>query len=448
MIHPQDTIIMGISGGADSVCLLHILYTLKHELKLNLRGVHVHHGLRQQEADEDAAFVQELCEKMGIPVTLYSFEIKKEAHQRKVSEEEAGRLIRYEVFEKERSKFKQGKIAVGHHMNDQAETILFNLMRGSGLKGIGGMAPVRGHILRPLLAVTREEIETYCKDRNLSFRTDSTNLVELYSRNKIRLNLIPYMEEQFNPELVKSLYQFSRIIKRIDHYMEEENGKAMERCVTMRGKQGIIHLESFLQQHPAIQYEILRKILNSILENLENIGYKHFENIIGLVDKQSGKKVHLPQGILVKREYDHIIIEKENRGKAETEPFCCKINPPCILEIPGEGGFVECRLYQAQKQKTYSKKTYTKCFDYDKIKGTLEIRTKRPGDFIFLRGINGKKKIKSFFIDQKVPRTQRGKIPLLAEGQNILWIVGYRINERYKIDSSTKNILEITYRQQ
>jgi tRNA(Ile)-lysidine synthase len=444
MIEVKDHVIVGLSGGADSVCLLWILNQLKDVLDIQVHAIHVHHGLRGEAADDDAKFTKKLCEELNIPIEIIYREIGEEAKKNKISVEEAGRVARYECFYKKREALGSGKIAIGHHMNDQAETILFNMMRGSGLKGLGGINPVRGYIIRPLIECTRFELEDFCREHKLPFVNDLTNDLEVYTRNKIRLNLIPYIEQNFNTSFVKQMNGMGELIRDEDAYLDKQADCFISMIPNQKDNHTIhIDIDQLTKLDRVIRKRVYRKLIFNLSKGLKNYENKHILLIEDLLSKDTGKKLSLPYGIVVERVYNELCFRMIEENLEQWEYVVEK--ETTIVEIKEINGQFEFIKFDNQNYHQFSQNRYTKWFDYDKIKCNLTIRNRRIGDFIWLNGINGKKKLKDFFIDEKISRNMRDKIPLLADGSSILWIVGHRMSEFYKITEDTKRILEVNY---
>jgi tRNA(Ile)-lysidine synthase len=441
MIKYKDHIVIGVSGGADSMSLLHVLYSMQQEYELKLTAVHIHHGLRGKEADEDADFVSNICSQYQIPYVLYRFDIGQEAKLRKLTEEEAGRMMRYTAFEEVLQKKGAQKIAVAHTTNDQAETLLMRLMRGTGLQGLGGIPPVRGPIIRPLIGCTREEVETYCKQYQVLFRNDSSNHTELYTRNKIRIHLIPWLQKELNPTVVDILNQTSILLQEEERYMDEQAQMLFEQVVGVRqdGESIELHVSKLLSVHPVMRKRILRKAILCVRESLKDIGFGHIVDMEGLLQKQTGKKINLPGKILVEKQYDILKIYKKT---IVHKGYFYEIQEKSPLFIVELGQYVRAIVYPKENFTDFSHSVYTKTFDYDKIKNGIQIRTRLTGDRIQLRG---NKKLKDFFIDEKVPRDSRDKVPLVTDGQQIIWVVGYGKSRAYEVDIHTKRVIQISF---
>jgi len=457
IIKTGDRILIGLSGGADSVCLFFVLLDLKENYHLSLQAVHIHHGLRGQEADRDASFVKELCSRYQIPCILKYYDIASEAKKQGVSEEEAGRNIRYAAMEQIRKELGYTKIAVAHHAGDQAETILFHLCRGSGLAGLTGMRPVSGYLIRPLLRVSRKEIENYLKERGQPWCEDTTNLENQYSRNRLRNQVFPLLTAQINAETTEHIVAAGEMIKEAYDYIREEAEQKKEKLVRWEQKTGEQRLdtEGILSLSPVLRKEIYRLLLKET-GGLCDITAYHLEQLDELVKGQVGRKIDLPGEREAQKTYQSVLFFK--KGSKEI-CFLADWLKDSILLRPGESyplfpgktlmvGIPEeihqfCLKRGLKREKIMEENHYTKCFDYDKIKDTLKLRTRQKGDYLKLGNGYETKMLKKYFIDQKIMREERERIPLIADGSHILWVIGYRISAGFKITDATRTILQI-----
>jgi len=458
MIASQDTIIVGVSGGADSVCLLTILKELQKSIGFSIIVVHINHCIRGHESDMDQEFVRKLCQKYEVEFKAFSVEIQKIAEQEKISVEEAGRKARYRIFQEVLSvsaEGSSGKIAVAHHMDDQGETILMNVLRGSGIKGVCGMQPVRGNIIRPLLCVRRREIEHYLELKGQMFRTDSTNLDNDYTRNRLRNVVFPFLEENVNLHSIENICGMAQMVSEAESYIERQAIVAKSKCVSInQDNTHTINIPLFSENDIIIKKYIIRKVLDELAGRLKDIYKIHIESILELENKQVGSQVDIAYKIIAKRGYNEIVIYK----KSNREEHICQNLPKDIVNeertsvsiedryYVKKEGFIRfnkadfCKLYEFEK---IIGNDYTKVFDYDKIKFTLQLRTRQTGDYIQIDENGGNKKIKDFFIDCKVPKDYRDRVLLLADGNCILWIVGFRMSEGYKISNKTNKFLQV-----
>ena len=519
MLEAGDRILTGVSGGADSVCLLFLLHEIQKRIPISLRVVHVCHGIRK-EAGEDAEYVKSLCEKLEIPFEREDVDVPALAKREGLSEEEAGRRARYEIFEAKAKKwlgetrlervttesmestsgstkptaegmeptvtYGRVKIALAHHAGDRAETLLFNLFRGSGLKGLASIPPMRETkaagvmVIRPLLCLTREEIEEYLADQEIAYCQDATNAGDEYARNRIRHHILPYAEEEICHGATAHLNQAAELLAETEEYLRQQTDAARKECVSSFDGQLKVQFEGLLEgqskenskelritcdsfaRFPAlIQKRLLLELLLELSPGAKDIGAVHVEMVRKLFSGESGREADLPFGIHARREYDHVILER-NAGEEAQENGASseliekeqmiplsELSEKGSLTISwGEDSF-QFRSFPYEKKDQIPENTYTKWFDYDKIKNTLSIRTRRPGDYLMIRGGDGRpvrKRLKEYFITEKFPRRDRETLPLLVEEGQVLWITGHRISEAYKVEECTKTILQVEWK--
>lgn len=451
MITTGDRVIAGVSGGADSVCLFFVLLDLMEEIGFDLVAVHVNHGLRGEAADRDEAFVRDLCEKYKIPLEVSSVQLESIAKKRKQSLEEAGRMVRREAFSKAMQRYGGTKIALAHHQNDNAETLLMNLSRGTGLSGLGGIRPVNGVFIRPLLCLNRVEIESFLKERNQDFCTDATNADTEYTRNKIRHLIVPVLEKQVNSQTVRHMNETIEQVRELQDYMELQAKRAFEECVTMTEQAGeVICLIREMQWNgypDILKKMIIRRCLCKVSGQTQDIGQVHINAISELFQKQSGRCLDLPYSVKALRRYEGVQIQTAAYGGADTQK-----NSPIELQIPGVTFLpdrnlrIDCEIFAKKDGFSFQdipQKPYTKWFDYDIIKKALFIRTRQSGDSIVIDKGGHRKKLKSWFINEKIPAEEREKQLLIAEEDQVVWIVGHRMSSAYQVKENTQKILQI-----
>lgn len=436
MILEGEHVIAGVSGGADSVCLLAVLKELAYRKKFELEALHVNHMLRGSEADSDAAYVKELCKAWGIPLHSVSYDVAEYAKNSHMSLEEAGRKLRYEELQMRAEQYERAKIAVAHHQDDQAETVLHQILRGSSLKGAGGIRPVRGNIIRPLLCVTRHEIEQYLQERKIAFCIDRTNLEEDYARNKLRNKVIPYLTKEINTECVSNLNHLAMDLQEGYDYIRAQAQKIFENAD--KQEHSISFLAERLMEAPSVlRRETIRMALEALAGTSKNITRKHIEAVEELIFGQVSKRVTLPYHLTAVRDYQSLVICDETAGELRefSYPFA-----DCTPE--------DFRWYASDFDGDWKKITndYTKVLNYDTIKDTIEIRKRLPGDYITIDRSGKKKLLKAFFIDEKIPKEYRDRIWLVTSGSHVLWIVGYRISEVLKTTEATARVLVVTVR--
>ncbi len=316
LIKPGDKIVVGVSGGPDSICLLDNLIRMtkkaqeKNKESFKIVVAHVNHMIRE-EAKEDKQYVKNYCEKNEIEFYAKSIDVKKMAHTNKIGIEEAGRRARYEFFDEVLKKVKANKIAVAHHKNDKIETIFLHTLRGSGLEGLRGIEPQRGNIIRPLIECERTQIEKYCEERNLNPRIDQTNFENNYQRNKIRNVVIPYIEREFNPNIIKTIDRLSNIVSQEDEYLEKQTQNTYKKLkIQENQKEIIIHWEDFNLQEKVIKSRLIRYIIKRLFGSVASIEKIHIEDMIQLCDNKIGNKYLTPNKnlkVLVKNHQIHFL---------------------------------------------------------------------------------------------------------------------------------------------
>jgi len=462
MIEKGDIIVLAVSGGPDSIAMLYLMDDLHDELGCSLHIAHLNHCLRGEESDADAEFVKEQALKLNIPITVEKLDVKSMITS-KESIESGARRIRYDFYRKVMSDVRADKVAQGHTADDQAETILMRLLRGSGTKGLSGIPPIRdGVYIRPLIEVSRSEVEAYLQDIGVVPRWDSSNLSTEFERNRIRHELIPLLEERFSPNMKSILQTTAEILRSEDDFLATFTKESFGKCVTFfntppnPSQEGslpilpftlksekpkiVIRINDFKEQHLAIQRRILRLALESLLGNLNRYDFRHIDEIMSLMDDgTTGNFISLPRGIIAEKSYGKIIIKFAE--EESIKPFDFIIKVPDETDIPDLGLKI---ITSFSQSKDYSKETYQKTFDYDAVKGELHLRNRRQGDRFQPLGMSGTKKLKEYFIDEQIPRRLRDKIPILTDGNNIMWVVGYNIDDRFKVTTQTKTHLNVT----
>lgn len=463
MFERGETAITGISGGADSVCLFFILHYLQEELGVKLVAVHVNHGIRGEDADADERFVQNICETAGIPLEIVRCNLELIAKKRKQSMEEAGRNIRREAFERAAQKYGAAKIALAHHKNDNAETLLMNLVRGTGLNGMTGIKPVRDRYVRPLLCLERREIEGFLEQNGIRYQTDQTNLTEDYTRNKIRNRVIPYMENQINPRAAAHLSEAAEQLRGVQEFLEKQLKVFKENCVSRKGEKLLIRTEPFQSGDKILREMTVLSCMEEVAGQAKDLSAVHVADVSILFGKQCGRQIMLPYHMRAVRGYEGVTLEKvhaarekekEVRQKKEKGILLreeelplevkCRIPGTVFYQTPkGKKTAVTCRIVDLAETPGNMQKSHTNCFDYDIIKHDLCVRTRRPGDYIVIDREGRKQKLKSYLINEKIPASERGEILLIADGSHILWVVGHRLSLCGRPDEHTKRILQI-----
>lgn len=457
MIDSGDHICAGISGGADSVCLFLLLESLRQSMGFTLSVVHIEHGIRGEESLADMHFVKQLAEKYEIPYTCYAYAVEEIAKKEGLTVEEAGRKVRYEAFYQEGKKYVQPaeknggtvKIAVAHHGDDNAETLLFHMCRGSGIEGIAGIRPVRGQIIRPLLCVTRQEIEEFLAESGQKYCIDATNTDVIYSRNRIRNRIMPEME-MVNKQAVMHMNSLMEDMAEISDYLNGLVQKIIKDSVK-KEKRGISFPTDGLSKYPkVIQNRIMLALIAKVSGSRKDISREHAYALSELAEGNVGRKIDLPYGITAEKTYKKIVLYAKQESQEKHMIYQRYLDIPEMPDVWQEiasptGKFLYRIFFLNKKCVKIPKNPYTKWFDYDKIKNSLCFRTRQPGDYLVTDTKGHRQKLKEYFINEKVPKAEREQILLLAEESHILWIVGGRISEQYKITENTKIILEVQF---
>ncbi len=445
MLKKGDVVVVGVSGGPDSMALLHLLYTLKDEYCLKIHAAHLNHMLRGMEADLDTEYVKNFCIKFNIPYSIKYADINSMAEKDGLSTEEAGRRERYIFFCDIAKKIGANKIALAHNMNDQAETILMRMIRGAGLDGLCGIKPVRDMLyIRPLLFTMREDIEKYCRENDIAPRIDRTNFVPVYTRNKIRLELIPYIKKNFNKRIELSLSNTASLVSEDNDFINEYSDGIFEKIAYIKNHRVDININDIRNLHDSIKKRIIRRAIFSVKGDLNEIENKHIELILSIIKQgATGGAVELPGDIKAIISYEILCIDKSGNGSIR--PFCYDMSVPGVTKIPEIGGEIRAEIIGSDID--YKKAdSFVKYFDYDKIKYKLYVRSRHDGDCIVPLGMRYKKKLKEIFIDSKIPRNERNKVPLISCGREILWAVGLKMSDSFKIDENTRRVLKLAYK--
>ncbi len=454
MLSAGDFVVAGVSGGADSVCLLLVLFALQKEISFGLEVVHVNHKIRP-EAAKDAAFVQDLCRRLDVPFHLAECDVEALAKEWGVSTEEAGRKVRYDAFKEVAAAHPHAKIAVAHNLNDRAETMLFNLFRGSGLTGLCSIRPVRNDeipVIRPLLSVTRNEIEDFLKGKGMGWCEDVTNAEDVYTRNRIRHHILPYAGEHVAPGVIANMGRAADILTETEDFVKAEVEQAYNDIAKKEDAESSMVLDAKKAEklHVFLQKQLVLRCLEELTPARKDITHTHVEDIVSLFSKSANREISLPYGITARREYDRVIFEKESGGRLTEQ----KRQIPMPVELPDIGNgpvtvrvsykeTMEFSVFNYEQSLNIPQNQYTKWFDYDKIEKSLTIRTRAAGDYLTINAALSKKTIQDYMVEEKIPKAKRDEILLLAEDKHILWVVGHRISSKYKIDETTKRILQV-----
>ncbi|NCB92120.1 MAG: tRNA lysidine(34) synthetase TilS [Clostridia bacterium] len=442
MIQPKDVLVAGISGGADSVCLLYMLKKLQENIDFSFWAVHVNHNLRGEEASRDENFVKDLCEKEEVPYLSIHKDVQDLAAKEGMSLEEAGRKARYEAFGQVCKEKNAGKIVLAHHQDDLAETMIHHLARGTGMAGLCSMRPVSGNRIRPLLCIGRREIESYLLAAEKEWKDDSTNMDDHFTRNKIRHHVISYLCQEINPQTTAHMAETANELAQAEELIESIVCEKMKEAVEQR-EHSIFIKEEMSKEKEYLQNRIFMEVFGEAAGSKKDFTRLHVEAAEGLWKKQVGKQVALPYGLRAIREYEGILLTSENIEKNSGEEDAVILLIPGVTKV-GEYD-VKCEIIPHNFTGIVEKK-YTKWLDYDKMKNSLEIRHRRSKDRISVHPSGGSKKLKDYMIDRKIPQKQRDQLYLLADGQVIAWVITDRISEKYKVTDKTRQVLHIQIR--
>lgn len=447
MLIGRERVLIGLSGGPDSVCLLYVLRNFKDEFKLDLHALYVDHGLRPNETQREIKFCEDLCKRLNLPFVTRSIEVLSYAKDKRLNKQAAARELRYLVFEEMALKVNAHRIALGHTADDQAETLLMRLLRGSGPTGLSGIPPVRGKIIRPLIDIERREIERYLEEEKADFIVDSSNLREDYLRNKMRLSLIPMLRD-VNPSIIETLSKTAEIFREEERHFEIIVAKTLMRLVSRKSDSRI---ELFLGPLEVMEKVILRRVLRRALEQtrgLREVSFFNIEDIIELIKSgRAGDRLYLPKGIRAIKGYSTFVLTSEPPVKLDT----CSIDVPGEITLKKAGMSIKASIVEPSsvievKTPEIGPRTTVALFDAERVTFPLTVRSRKKGDFFYPLGFGKRKKLQDFFVDEKVPRDERDSIPLIVSGEDIVWVVGYRGDERYRVTEETKKVLRLEVR--
>jgi tRNA(Ile)-lysidine synthase len=440
LIAPGQRILVAVSGGADSVALLHVLHTLSPELQLQLEVMHVHHGLRGDEADADAEFVRGFAQSLGVPFHLARIDVRAAVVAGGLSIQEAARHARLAALEQQARASGCQRVALGHHMDDQAETVLMRVIRGTGIHGLGAIPPLRGDLyVRPLLDVRRQEIEAYCAEHRLPYRHDSSNDKWIYRRNRIRHELMPLLAG-YNPRVVPALARLADAAREDDAYLMKLAQGAREEC-RLSEHPPRLHL-SQLQELPA---PILWRVLWLEATSIRSHRPDHIAigRAVSLVRQGQNGKVPLGAGLWLRLE--HGVAQVEEEGEEPPVPQPAPIALPGLTHLDDWGWEFDCDTVAGFAAEELGD-PYVALFDASLVKGPLYIRAPKPGDRLYPKGMSGSKKLQDIFVDAKIPGDQRRVWPVLVCGDEILWLVGLRLDRRFLSGPGTKQGLMVQAR--
>ena len=437
MLSGGESVLVGLSGGPDSVCLLSILSGLKERYGLALHAVYVNHNLRPEETPGEIRFCEDFCKEKGINFLVKSIDVLSRAKSLGINKQEAARDLRYRAFDEAAVEVGAGIIAVAHNADDQIETICMRFLRGAGPAGLSGMPAKRGRVIRPLIEIERADIESFLSGWNVPFVVDSSNLGMEYFRNRIRKVLVPVMKE-LNPSLAGTVAHTSSIMQEEERYFGIVVTKALMKMISRKTNSRI---ELFLAPMESMDTVILRRVLRRAIEetdSLRGISYTHVEDIISLVRSgASGKRLYLPRGIRVIRGYALLVITSERAGRIAEYELC----PPSQVAVKDTGTVI--RAFHEGESGDPGDGRSSVLLDAAAMKFPLKIRPRAAGDFFFPMGFGRRKKLQDFFVDAKVPRDERDMVPIVVSGDDIVWVAGYRADDRFRVQSGSEKFLRL-----
>lgn len=425
LLSEGDGVVLGISGGPDSMAMLDLFLRIREKWRLSLFVVHINHLFRGVYAEHDAESVEQFCKIQNVPFYRFDLPVEKLAKSWGMSFEEAGRKVRYESFEKVRAEVGAVRIAVAQNRNDQVETILMRLMRGTGLDGLKGIPVKRApYIIRPILFVERADIEAYCEKRQLPVCYDHTNDETVYTRNKIRHELIPYIESNFNARIMDGVCRLGRLVSKDLDFIETGLSEALEKEGISLNAQTPICVKWFGELHEALRPRLLRRIISVTGEGLKDVSSGQIDELLDIVLENKHGKKRMVSGVLFRVEYGFLKYDTyTEQDQVVPVDFSLKALEKKEMSMEAYSG--------------YTLKHGEVAVDLYKIAGELRVRRRENGDTFHPLGMEGTKKLKKFFIDLKIPAIERDEIPLLCDEKGIIWVVGHRLSERVKVDEKT-----------
>ncbi len=446
LIAPGDKVLVAVSGGADSLALLYLLQQFSKKLDYKLFVAHLNHLTRGEESDEDARFVEKVAEKLFLPVFIGEIDVVGEKSSLKSSFQESARILRYRFLEKTLMSVKGNKIALGHTANDQVETVLINLLRGTGLRGLAGIPEVRGYVIRPLLRCTRSELEQFLNDRGLTYRTDSSNNEKKYLRNQIRHEVIPFLNT-FNKDIVGNLLSLAEIARGEEHWMSGKTRELYSQLVTTENGNLRFEVTEFERQPQAMKRRLIREAFYRLTGSLREITASHARQILNLFSRaRVGSRLKLPRNVRVICGYGTMSFSlfEDDNSSPEIDKKTIKLEVPGITSLPQLGIQLDAQLIGPSVYLPKPRDKKQAYFDFDKTGEDIRIRFFQAGDRFMPLGMQGHKKVKSYFIDQKIPREKRLSIPILTNGEDhIIWVYGERTSNQFCVAKNTKKVLFI-----
>jgi tRNA(Ile)-lysidine synthase len=446
MLAGGERVVVALSGGPDSVALLHVLVSLKNTYRLELHAAHLEHGLRGEEALDDLRFVEALCGGLGLPLTVKRVKMADLAASSSLSLEAVARKVRYAFLEEVLAATGATRIATGHNANDQAETVLLKLMRGSGIAGLRGIRPaIEGRIIRPLVEAKRDEILLYLKEKGLDSRTDATNSEDAFDRNRVRRRLLPLIEQEFNPRIVDSLVRTASVFAMVGSYFENEVASVTKACCRFEEGRITVGLPVFRQAPQIVKLFTIYALLRSLEGDDQVVSFDTLSAVANVAERsQSGSRVDIGSGITALKEYDTLVIGRDVAGPVAYE---VALSIPGVTAVGDAGCSFDLDVLEERPESADLYRSGSEAyFDFDKLALPLAARSWREGDRFVPFGLSGSKKVHDVFADEKVPISERARTPIVCDREDIIWVAGVRRAERARITDDTRTILRIAYR--
>ncbi len=450
LLAPGDSVLAAVSGGPDSMALLHALTELRDDLRFTMAVAHLNHGLRGDDSEKDSAFVGELCEELGLTCTIESVDTRAAAKSSRLSVEEAARELRYDFLKETALRGGLNKIATGHTMDDQAETVLMRLIRGAGVRGLSAMKPCsEGVFIRPLLATCRSEVLTFLEERKISYREDPSNRDTTFLRNRIRHELLELLKSEYNPRIVEVLCSHASILGGVEDYLRLTAGKAYDECVISETQENIeLELASFLSYHTCVRGYVLREVFLRLYGSLRNLDFSHVASLLRLASSgHTGDSVDVPSGVTAWLEAGSLLIgSRERRAEQIVTPeFLVRFDPGRSVWLSEISLGIDSKLFRRERpvDDFISGDSERAFFDFEKLKPPFVLRNLNPGDRISPFGMKGSKKVQDLLVDMKVPRHKRRTLAAFCDGSQILWVVGTRRGRAAPVEEETRVVLEL-----
>lgn len=445
MVSPGMRVLVGVSGGPDSVALLDVLCGLRETLEISVVVGHLNHRLRGAAADADARYVRELAGNYGLPCMLDEFDVAAYRKARRLSTQAAAREVRYQFFVRAARETGAARVALGHHADDQVETILHHFLRGTGPAGLAGMAPVRVPFIRPLLAVRRRDIEAYCRARGLEPRRDASNLDSAYTRNRLRHTLLPLLETEYNPNLVTSLLRLGEICREENAYLDELAEEAFRKLAVRSNGTVRVDAAELAALPPALARRVVRKAWADLAAAPNALDFDHVKRVLALARTATGgRRLDLPRGFIVEKQAGRLVFGRRT-APPETGSWCYELAVPGRTDLPAVNRRLTAEIRPARDLRPEALAPNQAALDLESLALPLYVRSRRPGDVFAPQGAGGRMKLKEFLINCKVPRSGRDQIPLVFDRTGRLaWVAGYRIADFCKLGPQSRTALLLT----